>query len=100
MTAQQAEQALDEALSTIRNSPVLRVLKIIHGKGSADRPAILKEIVLNWGYKNRTRIRTSIAGENYDPFFPETLAMRKECGQAADPDLGAGNAGMTVIWVK
>ena len=39
LTAQKAEQVLDEALQTIRSYPLGRVLKIIHGKGSNGHPA-------------------------------------------------------------
>ena len=100
MTAQQAEQALSETLTMVRSSTEFRVLKVIHGKGTPDRPAVLKEVVLNWTYKHRNRLRTIIAGENYEIIFPETLEMRKECGQVADQDLGAGNEGMTIVWIK
>ena len=45
-------------------------------------------------------VNSRVAGENYEIIFPETLEMRKECGQVADQDLGAGNEGMTIVWIK
>jgi hypothetical protein len=100
LTAQQAEEALDEALRTIRPHAQERVLKIIHGKGSNERPAVLKEVALNWAYRQRGRLRAVIPGNEYDLFHANALALRKECGQTCDADFGAANAGITVIWVK
>jgi hypothetical protein len=100
LTAQQAEEALDEILRNMRSDPRKRVLKIIHGKGSNERPAVLKEVTLNWAYRRRKSLRAVIPGSAYDCFHADTLAMRKECGQTGDADLGAGNEGMTIIWVK
>ncbi|MFZ1977452.1 MAG: hypothetical protein WAV76_05805 [Bacteroidota bacterium] len=100
LTAQKAEQVLDEALQTIRSHPHGRVLKIIHGKGSNGCPAVLKEIALNWAYRQRSRLRAVIPGTEYDLFHTDALALRKECGKTKDADFGAANAGITVIWMK
>jgi hypothetical protein len=100
LTAQRAEQVLDEELRTIRSHPQERVLKIIHGKGSNEHPAVLKEVALNWSFRQRDRLRAVIPGTEYDIFHADALALRKECGQMGDADFGAANAGITVIWVK
>jgi hypothetical protein len=44
-------------------------------------------------------VRAVVPGESYDLLDAATLAMRAEVGQYPDPDLGAGNRGITVIWV-
>jgi hypothetical protein len=75
-------------------------LKIIHGKGSNEHPAVLKEVALNWSFRQRDRLRAVIPGTEYDIFHADALALRKECGQMGDADFGAANAGITVIWVK
>lgn len=95
-----AENFLDEALRMIQSSSSLRVLKIIHGKGSDERPARLKETVKNWTYRNRSRIRAVIDGEEYDVFHADVQNLRSACGNEADADLGAANAGMTIVWIK
>jgi hypothetical protein len=95
-----AEQALDGAVEHVRNSRVLRTLKIIHGHGDSERPSVLKGVVQNWAYRNRQRFQAVIPGEEYGIFNPDTLKMRKSCGQVSDADLGAHNPGVTVIWVK
>jgi hypothetical protein len=100
LTADAAEQALEEEARHIRKTKRSCVLKVIHGSGKSDRPGVLKEIVRNWGYRNRKYLRGVIPGEEYDMYNPIVQAMRKECGQVSDPDMGSGNQGMTLIWVR
>jgi len=96
----QVESELDAALAKVRNSSVLRVIKVIHGYGSHGRGGSTKETVRNWAFQFRRRFRAIVNGEDYDMFDDDTQEMRNECGQIADNDLGIGNAGMTLIWVK
>ena len=75
------ETELLEAWSTVRNSPSLRVLKIIHGHGSTGKGGVTKELVRNWAFRNRNRFRAIIDGENYTLFDADVLEMRPDVGQ-------------------
>lgn len=107
---QQVESALDTALSKVRSSSQLRVIKVIHGYGSHGPDLQLKSLkesrghtkvtVRNWAFQFRRHFRSVINGEDYDIFDDDTQEMREECGQLDDNDLGIGNAGITLIWVK
>lgn len=96
----QVENELDAALAKVRNSFALRAIKVIHGYGSHGKGGNTKVTVRNWAFQFRRRFRAIINGENYDIFDSDTQEMRDECGQLADNDLGIGNAGITLIWVK
>ncbi|MDZ7289799.1 MAG: hypothetical protein ONB44_06775 [candidate division KSB1 bacterium] len=96
----QVEAELNAAHAKVRNSSTLRVIKVIHGYGSHGRGGITKETVRNWAFQFRRRFRAIIDGENYDLFDDDTQALRQECGQIDDTDLGMGNPGITLIWVK
>jgi len=95
-----AEDFLDDEVRQVRLSKQRRVLKVIHGYGSSSDRSLLKEVVQNWSYRNRSRFRGVIPGEEYDMFHEKTKEMRKECGQVSDPDLGACNPGITLIWIR
>jgi hypothetical protein len=94
------EDELLRAWSQVRNSPTLRVLKIIHGYGSSGKGGSTKDIVRNWAFRNRNKFREIVDGESYSLYNAATQEMRKEVGAYADADLGAGNAGITIVWVK
>lgn len=94
------EAELLRAWSQIRNSASLRVLKIVHGYGSSGRGGSTKEVVRNWVFRNRTKFRLAIDGENYSLYDSGTQGMRTDVGAYADADLGSGNAGITIVWVK
>jgi hypothetical protein len=96
----QVEAELEAAFAKVRNSSTLRVIKVIHGYGSHGHGGRTKETVRNWAFQFRKRFRAVIDGEAYDIFDGDTQAMRSECGQLDDNDLGIGNAGITLIWVK
>ncbi len=91
----QVERELHDAIEKVRNSPTSRIVKVVHGNGAATRTT-----VRNWAYRTRQSIRATISGENYGFFDTTTQKMRSECGQYSDPDLGNGNRGITIIWVK
>jgi hypothetical protein len=97
---QQVENELAEALAKVRNSSTLRVIKVIHGYGSHGRGGSTKETVRNWAFQFRRRFRAVINGEDYNIFDDDTQEMRQECGQIDDADLGLGNPGITLLWVK
>ncbi len=94
------ERELLDAVSKVRGVRSLRILKIIHGHGSTGKGGSSKDIVRNWAFRNRSRFKAIIDGENFDLFDPETQDMRREVGQFADVDLGSANRGITIIWVK
>jgi hypothetical protein len=96
----QVESELEAALAKVRSSSTLRALKVVHGYGSHGRGGSTKETVRNWAFQFRKRFRAVINGEDYDIFDDATQEMREECGQVADADLGIGNAGITLFWVK
>lgn len=96
----QVEDALDDILGKVRNHSAWRAVKVIHGYGSSGKGGATKETVRNWAYQRRRHLRATIAGEDYDLFGDDTQEMRSECGQIDDPDLGAGNPGVTILWVK
>jgi hypothetical protein len=95
-----AERVLDEMLGMIKASGHLRGLKIIHGYGKSGTGGSLKQVVLNWAYNNRGRIKGMIPGEQYSVHDALTQEMRAQLGQGTDSDLDAANTGMTIIWVK
>ena len=100
LTSETAEMVLDDEATQIRSTQQWRVLKVIHGHGSDDRPGVLKQVVRNWAHRNRTRLLAMIPGEDYNILDAKTQEMRRQCGQVADGDLGASNSGISVIWIK
>lgn len=94
------EDELLHALSEVRNSDSLRILKIIHGYGKSGKGGGTKEVVRNWAFRNRARLKSIINGEEYSLYDASTQEMRQQVGGYSDPDLGAANPGVTVVWVK
>jgi hypothetical protein len=97
---EEVEGALLEAWSEVRNSGVLRVLKIIHGHGSSGKGGTTRELVRNWLFRNRSRFRGIIEGESYSMFDTMVASMRAETGPFHDPDLDAANPGITIVWIR
>ena len=94
------EGELLSAWSAVRNSPRLRILKVIHGYGSGGKGSRTHEVVRNWAYRHRKRFRAVIEGEHYSLSDPMTRELRREVGQYEDPDLEHHNRGMTVFWIR
>jgi hypothetical protein len=94
------EEDLAAAIARVRRSNALRVLKIIHGYGSTGRGGSTREAVLNWLYRQRTRVNAIVEGPAYGILDPATAEMRRSVGPYPDPDLGRQNAGITIVWVK
>ena len=97
---EEIESALLDAWETVRNSPALRIVKIIHGYGSGGKGGATRELVRNWAFRHRGRFRGLFHGEDYTLHSPATLELRKEIGQYPDSDLTMANPGITIIWVK
>lgn len=94
------EDDLLRAVTQVRNSTDLRVLKIVHGYGSSGKGGGTREIVHNWLYRNRSRFRVIIEGREFELTNRVVQEMRTAIGQFPDRDLGGGNPGITVVWVK
>ena len=97
---ERVEEILRESLARVRNSPQLRVLKVVHGYGSSGEGGSTKSVVLNWTYQNRSRIRAVFQGEQYNLFEREVQTMRKEIGPFRDNDLEVTNPGITICWIR
>jgi len=100
LTANAAETVLNDEWQRVRSTKDYHALKIVHGYGSPERPGILKEVVHNWTYRNRSKLLAVIPGEEYNMFNTSTIEMRKACGQIHDSDLGVSNPGITIVWIK
>ena len=96
----EVEDELFRAWSQVRNSSSHRILKVIHGYGSTSKGGTTKETVRNWAFRNKGRLKKIIHGEEYVLYQADTQEMRKEVGVYEDTDLGSGNAGVTILWVK
>ena len=94
------EEILLEACSRVRNSPSLRVLKVVHGYGSSGRGGKTKQVVRNWAFRHRARLRDVIDGERYQLSDAAVQEMINELGRYEDADLWSPNHGITVLWVK
>ncbi len=97
---EEVERALLEAWSEVRNSTVLRILKIIHGHGSSGKGGMTRELVRNWLFQNRSRFKGIIEGESYAMFDQTVTSMRGETGPFDDRDLDAANPGITIVWIR
>ena len=94
------EEELLRAWLQVRNSSTLRVLKIVHGHGSTGVGGSTKTVARNWAFRNRSKFRLVIDGENYGLFDADTQQMRTDVGSYPDADLSSPNPGITVVWVK
>ncbi len=97
---EEVERALLESWETVRNSPALRIVKIIHGYGSGGKGGATRELVRNWAFRHRGRFRGILYGEDYSLHDLATQELRREVGQYHDTDLTMPNPGVTIIWVK
>ena len=91
---------LAEAWSTIRNSPSLRLLKVIHGRGASGSGGSTRELVRNWAFRQQAKCRAVIEGESYTLSDRRTQQLRLEVGQYPDDDLDRVNSGITILWIK
>ena len=99
------DEARRQVIEEIRKSrrEGVRVLKIIHGYGSTGKGG-----TLNHGLKKSFALRKKegvikdfIPGDNFTIFNPVVLELLEAVPELrADPDLGATNEGVTVLWLK
>lgn len=81
----------------------VRVLKVIHGYGSSGKGG-----KLNFGLRKSFALRKKegvikdfIVGEDFSIFNSTVLTLLEAVPELrGDPDLGATNEGITVLWIK
>lgn len=98
MSPDAVELALTEAWSHVRNSPTLRLLKIVHGYGSSGKGGTTKQVVRNWLFTRRQRFKLILDGESYSLYNPAVQELRLAVGQFEDG--GLHNSGVTLVWIK
>jgi hypothetical protein len=80
-----------------------KVLKVIHGYGSSGKGGALC-VGLRKSFRLRKKesvIRDFIAGEDFSIFKDSVLALLESVPELrGDPDLGATNEGVTIVWLK
>jgi hypothetical protein len=80
-----------------------RVLKVIHGYGSSGKGgALCVGLRKSFGLRKKEGvIKDFIPGEDFSVFNDRVLALLEAVPEVrGDPDLGATNEGVTVIWLK
>ena len=80
-----------------------RVLKVIHGYGSSGKGgALCIGLRKSFGLRRKEGvIRDFVAGEDFSIFNETVLDLLEAVPELrGDPDLGATNEGVTIIWLK
>ena len=81
----------------------VKVLKVIHGYGSSGKGgALCVGLRKSFGLRKKEGvIKDFIAGESFAIFNPTVLALLEAVPELrGDPDLGATNEGVTILWLK
>lgn len=81
----------------------VRVLKVIHGYGSSGKGgALCVGLRKSFGLRKKDGvIKDSVAGEDFTIFNDVVLALLEAVPELrGDPDLGAINEGVTILWLK
>ncbi len=80
-----------------------KVLKVIHGYGSSGKGgALCVGLRKSFGLRKKERvIKDFIAGEDFSVFNDSVLAPLEAVPELrGDPDLGATNEGVTIVWLR
>ena len=80
-----------------------RVLKVIHGYGSSGKGgALCFGLRKSFGLRKKEGvIKDAIAGEDFSIFNDAVLDLLEAVPELrGDPDLGATNEGVTILWLK
>jgi len=80
-----------------------RVLKVIHGYGSSGKGgALCVGLRKSFGLRRKEGvIKDFVAGEDFSIFNETVLALLEAVPELrGDPDLGATNEGVTILWLK
>jgi len=81
----------------------VKVLKVIHGYGSSGKGGKLcVGLRKSFGLRKKEgAIKDFIAGEDFSIFNDKVLALLETVPDLrGDPDLGATNEGVTILWLK
>jgi hypothetical protein len=81
----------------------IRVLKVIHGYGSSGKGgALCVGLHKSFGLRKKEGvIKEFIAGEDFSFFNDPVLALLEAVPELrGDPDLGATNEAITIVWLK
>ena len=80
-----------------------RVLKVIHGYGSSGKGgALCHGLRKSFGLRKKEGvIKDFVAGEDFTIFNNTVLALLEAMPELrGDPDLGATNEGVSILWLK
>ena len=95
-TLDEARRLVIEEIKRAKREGV-KVLKVIHGYGSSGKGGALY-VGLR---KKEAVIKDFIAGEDFSIFNNTVLALLETVPELrGDPDLGATNEGVTILWLK
>ena len=102
MGLQQARRLVIEEIKQSKRAGA-RVLKVIHGYGSSGKGGALC-IGLRKSFGRRKKegvIQDAIAGKDFSIFNDAVLnLLEAEPELRGDPDLGATNEGIAILWLK
>jgi hypothetical protein len=101
-TVDEARRLVIEKIRRAKREGV-KVLKVIHGYGSSGKGGRLNfALRKSFGLRKKEGvIREYIAGEDFSVFNPTVLTLLEAVPELrGDPDLGATNEGITVLWLK
>jgi hypothetical protein len=101
-TLEEARRVIIEHIRKAKREGV-RLLKVIHGYGSSGKGGTLchglrRSFALR---KKEGVIREFVPGEDFSVFDERTLNLLETIpALRGDPDLGAANPGVTLLWLK
>ena len=101
-TLDEARRLVIEAIKQAKRSGA-RVLKVIHGYGSSGKGgALCVGLRKSFGLRKKEGvIKDFIAGEDFTIFTDTVLALLEAVPELrVDPDLGATNEGVTIVWLR
>jgi len=101
-TLDEARRLVIEEIKQAKRSGA-RVLKIIHGYGSSGKGgALCVGLRKSFGLRKKEGIiKDFIAGEDFTIFNDTVLVLLEAVPELrGDPDLGATNEGVTILWLK
>ena len=101
-TLDEARRLVIEEIKRAKREGV-KVLKVIHGYGSSGKGgALYVGLRKSFGLRKKEAvIKDFIAGEDFSIFNDTVLTLLEAVPELrGDPDLGATNEGVTILWLK